>query len=75
MRKGNSGEENGGKRLMRIVATTSLPAVDRPNTGTPHARAKNERTFKMKLRKKESLKQTRRGQKGMKNQQYPTCKN
>ena len=25
---------------MKIVATTSLPAVDRPNAGTPHARAK-----------------------------------
>ena len=32
MRKGNSGEENGEKkRLMRIVATMSLPAVNRPN--------------------------------------------
>ena len=52
MRKGNSGEEekNGEnrekKRLMRIVATTSLPAVNHPNdtaqtttAGTPHARA------------------------------------
>ena len=28
MRKGDSGEK---KRLMRIVATTSLPAVDHPN--------------------------------------------
>ena len=27
------------KRLMIIVATTSLPAVDCPNAGTPHARA------------------------------------
>ena len=25
---------------MKIVATTSLPAVDRPTAGTPHARAK-----------------------------------
>ena len=42
MRKGNSGEENiEEKRLMRIVATTSLPAVDRPTAGTPHARANN----------------------------------
>ena len=49
MRKGNSGEngERRRKRLMRIVATTSLPAVDRPNdtarittAGTPRARAK-----------------------------------
>ena len=35
-------EKNGGKkrkRLMEIVATTSLPAVNRPNAGTPHARA------------------------------------
>ena len=33
MRKGNSGgkERRAEKRLMRIVATTSLPAVDRPN--------------------------------------------
>ena len=36
MRKGRDGEKkNGGekkeKRLMIIVATTSLPAVDRPN--------------------------------------------
>ena len=38
MRKGHDGEKNGkkkrgkkGKRLMNIVATTSLPAVDRPN--------------------------------------------
>ena len=38
MRKGCDGGKNGGKkngkkekRLMEIVATTSLPAVDRPN--------------------------------------------
>ena len=33
MRKGGDGEKTGGKkkRLMKIVATTSLPAVDRPN--------------------------------------------
>ena len=39
MRKGRDGEKNGKKkkrekkekRLMEIVATTSLPAVDRPN--------------------------------------------
>ena len=34
MRKGRDGEKNGEKkekRLMIIVATTSLPAVDRPN--------------------------------------------
>ena len=35
MRKGRDGEKNGEKkkekRLMEIVATTSLPAVDRPN--------------------------------------------
>ena len=34
MRKGRDGEKNGGKkreRRMKIVATTSLPAVDRPN--------------------------------------------
>ena len=56
MRKGREGEKNRGKtrgggkkRLMKIVATTSLPAVDRPNNtarmttaqmmtaGTPHA--------------------------------------
>ena len=52
MRKGCDGEKMGGKkrgekkRLMIIVATTSLPAVYRPNgyartttAGTPHARA------------------------------------
>ena len=49
MRKGRDGGEktggkNGGKkekRLMEIVATTSLPAVDRPTptAGTPHTRA------------------------------------
>ena len=39
-KKTESGEENGergDKRRMRIVATTSLPAVESP---TPHARAK-----------------------------------
>ena len=56
MRKGNSGakkmEKKTEKRLMRIVANTSLPAVDHPNdtartttTGTPHARAKNKDEF------------------------------
>ena len=48
MRKGrDGGEKKGGerggkeKRLMIIVATTALPAVDRPNAtaGTPHVRA------------------------------------
>ena len=35
-------KKRGGKkkRRMKIVATTSLSAVDRPNAGTPHARAK-----------------------------------
>ena len=33
IRKGDSGEkQKEKKRLMTIVATTSLPAVDRPNT-------------------------------------------
>ena len=47
MRKGHDGENDGG--LMKIVATTSLPAADRPNdtartttAGTPHTRAKKE---------------------------------
>ena len=31
VRKGNSGENGEKKRLKRIVATTSLPAVDRLN--------------------------------------------
>ena len=33
-RDGGNGKKSGGKkkRLMKIVATTSLPAVDRPNT-------------------------------------------
>ena len=31
MRKGRNGEKKEEKRLMIIVATTSLPAVDRPN--------------------------------------------
>jgi len=36
MRKGHNGEETGQKRgkkkrMIKIVATTSLPAVDRPN--------------------------------------------
>ena len=54
MKKGDSGEkwrEKTEKRLMRIVATTSLPAVDRRNdtnrkttVGTPHARANLEIT-------------------------------
>ena len=53
MRKGRDGEKKGGgkrgekkKIRMQIVATTSLPAVYRPNgyartrtAGTPHARA------------------------------------
>ena len=47
MRKGRDGrkkmgrEETGGKkkRMMKIVATTSFPAVDRPNAGKPHTRA------------------------------------
>ena len=48
MRKGrDGGEKNGGgngkkgKKLMRLVATTSLPAVDPQmlTAGTPHARA------------------------------------
>ena len=49
-----NGEKNGkktGKKKkirMKIVATTSLPAVDRPNAGTPHARAK--RSFYMSCR-------------------------
>ena len=56
MRKGRDGEKNGknGKKRkkkiwMKIVATTSLPAVYRPNgyartttAGTPHARANIE---------------------------------
>ena len=54
MRKGRDGGKTGGKkqekkkrgrkkkRRMKIVATTSLPAVDRPNAtaGTLHARPK-----------------------------------
>ena len=44
MRKGHNGgtgKKNGKKRLMIIVVTTSLPAVDSrmPTTGTPHPRA------------------------------------
>ena len=43
MRKGRDGGKKGEKkeekRRMKIVATTSLPAVDRPTAGTPHARA------------------------------------
>ena len=48
MTKGRDGGKKTGrtgkkKRRMKIVATTSLPAVNRPNadrwTGTPHARA------------------------------------
>ena len=54
MRKGRNGEKNGKKkrggkkkkRRMKIVATTSLPAVDRPTTGTPHARAKRKKKVK-----------------------------
>ena len=48
MRKGRDGggkKWGGGtekkKRLMIIVATMSLPTVNRPNAGTPHARAKS----------------------------------
>ena len=39
---GKTGGKNGKKkkRQMKIVATTSFPAVDRLNAGTPHARAK-----------------------------------
>ena len=54
MRKGRDGEEKKRKekkRMTFLVATTSLPAVYRPNgyartttAGTPHARAK--RLFK-----------------------------
>ena len=40
------------KRMAFLVATTSLPAVTRPNgyartttAGTPHARTKNKNTF------------------------------
>ena len=42
VKKANSGEEN---RLMRIVATTSLPAVDRPNAdrwNAAHLRQNND---------------------------------
>ena len=44
MRKGRDGEKKTGgkngekkKRQMKIVATTSLPAVDRPNADRPTA--------------------------------------
>ena len=49
MRKGHDGGEKGGgegeKRMMKIVATTSLPAVRLPErrpTGTPYACAHYE---------------------------------
>ena len=56
MRKGRDGEtktgkkrggkqKKNGKRLMKIVATTSWPAVDRPTAGTPHARANFQKFF------------------------------
>ena len=48
MRKGRDGEKWGGKkrekkkRLMEIVATTSLPAVDRPNAARWNAAASRQ---------------------------------
>ena len=42
MRKVDDGkrkEKRKKKRMAFLVATTSLPAVNRPNAGTPHARA------------------------------------
>ena len=42
MRKGpNGGNVKKRKRIMKIVATMSLPEVDRPTAGTPCARAKS----------------------------------
>ena len=38
MKKEKKEKKEKKKRLMKIVATTSLPAVNRPNAGTPHAR-------------------------------------
>ena len=56
MRKGRDGKRKEKKRKKKrmafLVATTSLPAVYRPNgyartttAGTPHARAKNKNTY------------------------------
>ena len=49
MRKVDDGEKKKKKRMTFLVATTSLPAVYRPNSyartttaGTPHARAKSD---------------------------------
>ena len=38
-KRGEKMGEKKKKRRMKIVATTSLPADDRPNAGTPHTRA------------------------------------
>ena len=43
MRKGFDGEKKmGKKRMMKIVATTSLLAVDCLTADTPHARVNND---------------------------------
>ena len=40
-KRNKNGEKKEKKKIrMKIVATTSLPAVDRPTAGTPHARGK-----------------------------------
>ena len=59
MRKVDDGEKKKKKRMTFLVATTSLPAVYRPNgyartttAGTPHTRAKKTGEKKEKKRKK-----------------------
>ena len=56
MRKGRNGEEkkNGKKKKkirMKIVATTSLPAVDRPNANRWNAARSRQLLFSYKARK------------------------
>ena len=55
MRKGRDGKKEKKKRMTFLVATTSLPAVYRPNgyartttAGTPHARA-NLRKIRLQI--------------------------
>ena len=56
MRKGRDGEKKkrgkkGGERRMKIVATKSLPAVDRPNADRWNAARSRQFSHEIKIKK------------------------